>query len=93
MDDGEYIERTPFAPNSLLEGPEAGIPSSLVTQAPPSTDLHDTTKVTERSPLLRRSTSRRRRASVGPHGDATVTQAVLMVRILHDDFLLDNNFH
>ncbi|KAI0783949.1 transmembrane amino acid transporter protein-domain-containing protein [Irpex lacteus] len=73
------IERTPFAPNSLLEGAEAGIPSHLITQSPPDSDLHDTRKATERSPLLRRSTSRRRRASVGPHGDATVTQAVLML--------------
>ena len=41
-------------------------------------------KSTERSPLLQRSQtsrsrSRRRMSSVGPHGDATVTDAVLMV--------------
>jgi len=37
-------------------------------------------KASERSPLLGRSRSRRRRsASAGPHGDATVTQAVLML--------------
>jgi proton-coupled amino acid transporter len=39
--------------------------------------------VSENQPLLgrtlSRSRSRRRRASVGPHGDATVTQAILMV--------------
>ncbi len=41
-------------------------------------------EISERAPLLSRdskrslSRSRRRRSSVGPHGDATVTQAVLM---------------
>ncbi|KAI0091043.1 transmembrane amino acid transporter protein-domain-containing protein [Irpex rosettiformis] len=79
LDDDLDIERTPFVPNSLLEGAEAGVPSNFVTQTPPDSDLHDSQKVTERSPLLRRSTSRRRKASVGPHGDATVTQAVLML--------------
>ncbi|KAI0685968.1 transmembrane amino acid transporter protein-domain-containing protein [Cytidiella melzeri] len=79
VDDDMDIERTPFAPSSLLERTEAGLPSSLITQSPPGTDLHDTHKISERTPLLRRSTSRRRRGSVGPHGDATVTQAVLML--------------
>ena len=53
-------------------------PSSLRLDAevPPS-------EVAERTPLLKsdarsRSRSRRRRMSIGPHGDATVTQAVLM---------------
>lgn len=51
--------------------------------------LFDSNNV-ERAPLLprnncKRSVSRefrRRRSSVGPHGDATVTQAVLMVNVL-----------
>ena len=79
FEDDLGIERTAFSPDSLLEGAAAGVPSNFVTQTPPDSDLHDLHKATERSPLLRRSTSRRRRASVGPHGDATVTQAVLMV--------------
>ncbi|KAI0635584.1 transmembrane amino acid transporter protein-domain-containing protein [Trametes polyzona] len=57
----------------------------LMTEPPvPSTDPH---KANERSPLLPRSHSRRprsksqrrRMSSVGPHGDATVTDAVLML--------------
>ena len=57
----------------------------LLTAPPiPASDLH---KADERSPLLQRSHSsrprsksqRRRMSSVGPHGDATVTDAVLMV--------------
>lgn len=74
-DDDLDIERTPFAPSSLLESPEADLAATHGAQS----DLHDAHKATERSPLLRRTTSRRRRASVGPHGDATVTQAVLML--------------
>jgi proton-coupled amino acid transporter len=43
-------------------------------------------EMSESTPLLQttsksRSRSRRRRMSIGPHGDATVTQAVLMVRL------------
>jgi hypothetical protein len=42
-------------------------------------------EMSESTPLLQttssRSRSRRRRMSVGPHGNATVTQAVLMVRL------------
>ena len=40
----------------------------------------------ERSPLISRAKSRsasRRRKSIGPHGDATVGQAILMVRTTH----------
>ncbi|KAI0661798.1 transmembrane amino acid transporter protein-domain-containing protein [Cubamyces menziesii] len=57
----------------------------LLTAPPiPASDLH---KADERSPLLQRSHSsrprsksqRRRMSSVGPHGDATVTDAVLML--------------
>lgn len=59
--------------------------SALAAEMPPhsQTDLH---KHNERTPLLHRaatsrSKSRRRRTlSEGPHGDATVLQAVLMVR-------------
>ena len=51
-----------------------------------ATPLH-LSEMSESTPLLQatsrsRSRSRRRRMSVGPHGDATVTQAVLMVRHL-----------
>lgn len=66
--------QTPYGATSSLPGEEDITPSSL--EAPDN----DRAKSTERSPLLRRSTSRRRRSSAGPHGDATVTQAVLMVR-------------
>ena len=51
----------------------------------PDEGLHE---VAERTPLLSRSVSRsisrsrRRRHSIGPHGNATVTQAVLMVCLL-----------
>ena len=67
---------TPYAGTSTLPGS-----SSLSNEILARDDLEDSRKATERSPLLRRSTSRsrRRRPSVGPHGDATVTQAVLMV--------------
>ncbi|TFY57488.1 hypothetical protein EVJ58_g6989 [Rhodofomes roseus] len=52
-------------------------PLSIGLPPETSTDLH---KASERSPLLPRSRSRRARSgSVGPHGDATVTQAVLML--------------
>ena len=54
-----------------------GAPLSLGLPAETSTDLH---KANERSPLLPRSRTRRARShSVSAHGDATVTQAVLMV--------------
>ncbi|THH28324.1 hypothetical protein EUX98_g5859 [Antrodiella citrinella] len=71
--------RTPYAGTSLLSQQEAGTRPAVSLDIP-AADLH---KATERSPLLRsatsRSHSRRRRGSVGPHGDATVTQAVLML--------------
>lgn len=52
-------------------------PLSLGLPPETSNDLH---KASERSPLLPRSRSRRARShSVSSHGDATVTQAVLMV--------------
>lgn len=54
-------------------------PLSIGLPPETATDLH---KAGERSPLLGRSRSRSRRkraASTGPHGDATVTQAVLML--------------
>jgi solute carrier family 36 (proton-coupled amino acid transporter) len=67
-------DQTPYAgTSSLPQGDAASDGTTLQRYA------EDTQKATERSPLLRRSTSRRRRPSVGPHGDATVTQAVLMV--------------
>ena len=84
MEDEEVvaIERHPYAGTSLLSQAETGISRPSLTLDVPDRDLH---KATERSPLLRsatshsRSRSRRRQRSVGPHGDATVTQAVLMV--------------
>ncbi|TCD64918.1 neutral amino acid transporter [Steccherinum ochraceum] len=77
------VDRTPYAGTSLLNQQETGLGPGLSIDIPPE-DLH---KATERSPLLRsatsqsvsRSRSRRRRGSVGPHGDATVPQAVLML--------------
>jgi len=76
------VNRTSYAGTSLLSQTEAALLPSVSVNIP-SADLH---KATERSPLLRSSTSqsrrsrsRRRRNSVGPHGDATVTQAVLML--------------
>ena len=56
---------------------------------PPSAIQHDrSVEASERQPLLggsklsrSRSRSRRRRMSVSAHGDATVTEAVLMVII------------
>lgn len=55
------------------------LPGDVADSNFPSTDIGG-----ERQPLLSgarrsRSRSRRRRPSVGPHGNATVTQAVLMV--------------
>lgn len=57
-------------------------------------------EVAEHSPLLKqtstsrsRSRSRRRRMSVGPHGDATVTQAVLMVGNSWGIFFLARSIH
>ncbi|TBU62928.1 transmembrane amino acid transporter protein-domain-containing protein [Dichomitus squalens] len=56
------------------------LPSSVVD----TTQISAAHKASERSPLLQRSQtsrsrSRRRLSSVGPHGDATVTDAVLML--------------
>ncbi|KAH8100834.1 transmembrane amino acid transporter protein-domain-containing protein [Cristinia sonorae] len=78
------VDRTPYAGTSLLSQQEAGQRPSLLLDIPPE----ELQKATERSPLLRSATaqshrshsrSRRRRGSVGPHGDATVLQAVLML--------------
>jgi proton-coupled amino acid transporter len=57
---------------------------STIRAGPSEPDAHIT--VDETQPLLKpRSTSRARRraASVGPHGDATVTQAVLMASLIY----------
>ena len=77
------IDRSPYAGTSLLSQQEAGHRPTLSVDLP----TEDIQKATERSPLLRSATSHsqqrsrsRRRRSVGPHGDATVTQAILMVR-------------
>jgi proton-coupled amino acid transporter len=62
-----------------------GIPGPSESFAPDG-EL-STSQLSEQQPLLgsklsrSRSRSRRRRASLGPHGDATVTQAVLMVSL------------
>ena len=77
------IDRAPYAGTSLLSQQEAGHRPSVLLDMPEP----DLQKATERSPLLRsatshshsRSRSRKRRGSVGPHGDATVAQAILMV--------------
>jgi hypothetical protein len=67
-------------------------PLNTMHRARPSSALFDPdeglNEVAERTPLLNRSVSRsisrsrRRRHSIGPHGNATVTQAVLMVCLL-----------
>ena len=85
-DELEEEEEVPGAETSPLLG---GSPYGADRFGQPSLTV-DTTrgpaahKATERSPLLTRSAvrsrSRRRLSSVGPHGDATVTDAVLMVR-------------
>ncbi|KAI0925876.1 hypothetical protein AcV5_008488 [Taiwanofungus camphoratus] len=65
--------------SSSIPGFEQTAPLSI---GPPPETVGDAHKASERSPLLShsRSRSRRRRApSAGPHGDATVTQAVLML--------------
>lgn len=86
VDDEESRVQTP----EYLEGASdygIGETPPLLTEAPiPSSDGH---KATERSPLLQRphnrrtrsKSQRRRMSSLGPHGDASVTDAVLMVRI------------
>lgn len=81
----EVVDRDQYTGRSILSQTEAGLRSSIFIDVG-AADLH---KATERSPLLSsavsrthshsRSRSRRRRSSVGPHGDATVTQAVLML--------------
>jgi proton-coupled amino acid transporter len=57
---------------------------ATIRASPPELDAHAVFDETQ--PLLKpRSTSRTRRraASVGPHGDATVTQAVLMASLVY----------
>ena len=79
-------------PSDEASPPLDGVPS-YGTDGFTQQSIVDTTRIpavhksTERSPLLQRSQtsrsrSRRRLSSVGPHGDATVTDAVLMVRDL-----------
>ncbi|OBZ72635.1 Vacuolar amino acid transporter 3 [Grifola frondosa] len=90
-DEDEYSEEdeesrieTPVAVDSTALGDLDAMLPSLTLGAPSTSDL---VKAHERSPLLprpadarSRSRSRRRRMSnAGPHGDATVTQAVLML--------------
>ncbi|KAH9928701.1 transmembrane amino acid transporter protein-domain-containing protein [Fomitopsis serialis] len=71
-DDMEAQVGTPSSAERDLAGTA---PLSIGLPPETSTDLH---KASERSPLLPRSRSRRARSgSVGPHGDATVTQALL----------------
>ena len=79
-------ERLPGTETPFLQGGSYGTNTLTVpsTGIPSSVNGH---KTSETSPLLERphisrSRSRRRAASVGPHGDATVTDAVLMVRPL-----------
>ncbi|KAL6302481.1 transmembrane amino acid transporter protein-domain-containing protein [Sparassis latifolia] len=69
---------------TCLEPHDALLPAPSVRIGIPPDDERQ--KAGERSPLLPRSAhsrslskSRRRRGSIGPHGDATVTQAVLML--------------
>ncbi|KAH9944868.1 transmembrane amino acid transporter protein-domain-containing protein [Amylocystis lapponica] len=92
---GEDLEEIEEADEDTEEDEEARIetPSFLEAQLPgtglPRVSLEipsDTVlqKASERSPLLprsphSRSRSRRRASSIGPHGDATVTQAILML--------------
>ena len=87
----QVIDRTNiYTGRSILSQAEAALPSGPISIDASAADLRKS--ATERSPLLAstlasrrshsRSRSRRRRSSVGPHGDATVAQAVLMVRLL-----------
>jgi len=65
------------------EGGEVAGPSPSFTpdaSLPVSESVEQTPLLKQTSPYRSRSRSRRsRRMSIGPHGDATVTQAVLMV--------------
>jgi proton-coupled amino acid transporter len=60
------------------EDAEAALGPSTSEQALSASQLSENQPLLGRT--LSRSRSRRRRGSVGPHGDATVTQAILMVR-------------
>jgi solute carrier family 36 (proton-coupled amino acid transporter) len=77
-DDDEDKEEDEEAPR--IPGPSASFA--------PDGEL-SASQLSEQQPLLgsklsrSRSRSKRRRASLGPHGDATVTQAVLMVILYH----------
>lgn len=72
-----------FAGEDLEEEEEDKVEDEEATiRAGPSSQLEVHVVVDETQPLLKprsRSRSRRRAASVGPHGDASVTQAVLML--------------
>ena len=87
----QVIDRTNiYTGRSILSQAEAALPSGPISIDASAADLRKA--ATERSPLLAstlarrgsqsRSRSRRRRSSVGPHGDATVAQAVLMERLV-----------
>ena len=74
-------ETAPLLSGSPYAADRFGQPSLAVD----TTRVSVAHKATERSPLLMRSPaarsrSRRRMSSVGPHGDATVTDAILMVK-------------
>ena len=76
------VDRRPYTGTSALGSNQVNTPPSITIHTPETALPTDANKATERSPLLRRTRSRsrshHRRASAG-HGDATVTQAVLMV--------------
>ncbi|OCH95337.1 hypothetical protein OBBRIDRAFT_745472 [Obba rivulosa] len=84
-EDEEYAEDEEAQVHEPVHIPGGAVPipsGARIPAAPLPTEVTDVHKGTEREPLLgrQRSVSRRRRAaSVGPHGDATVTQAVLML--------------
>jgi hypothetical protein len=71
----------PQAGEDLEEDEEDGEEEGVIIHQEPSAERRVSSEADERQPLLeRRSRSRRRRYSIAENGEATVTQAALMVR-------------
>jgi solute carrier family 36 (proton-coupled amino acid transporter) len=84
MQAGEDLEEEEDEDKVADEEGAAEISSTAASQLHLShlSEISESTPLLQTASSLSRSRSRRRRMSIGPHGDATVTQAVLMVRIL-----------
>ena len=81
MQAGEDLEEDEDEEKEEDEEQIAG--TSSLTPAPlRPPEMFESTPLLQTTSSKSRSRSRRRRMSVGPHGDATVMQAVLMVRSL-----------